>query len=309
MNEIDIARTVSTHAHTPWGWEIPVYLFLGGMAAGVMIASSLLALRAEQPSRVARLLAFFAPVLVSVGMLALFIDLANRENVLRFYAAFRVTSPMSWGAWILVLMYPVSLLFGIALLSGHDAEQVARWAEKVKLRGLFAWARTFSLERLAKLAYLNLAIGIGLGLYTGILLSTLAARPLWNSALLGPLFLVSGLSTGMAFLLLFRVSDGERHVLASWDKWAIVIELSLLAFFLIGLFTSGAAGSEAAGLLAGGRFTAQFWALVVFAGLLVPLALDLVSERTRRPLPVIAPALVLVGGLSLRWILVAAGQA
>ena len=40
----------------------------------------------------------------------------------------------------------------------------------------------------------GLRFGIALGIYTGILLSAMVARPLWNSAILGPLFLFSGLS-------------------------------------------------------------------------------------------------------------------
>ena len=46
---------------------------------------------------------------------------------------------------------------------------------------------------------LSLAAGSALGIYTGILLSSLGARPLWASGILGPLFLVSGLSTAAAF--------------------------------------------------------------------------------------------------------------
>ena len=34
-----------------------------------------------------------------------------------------------------------------------------------------------------------IATGVALGIYTGILLSALGARPLWSSAILGPLFL------------------------------------------------------------------------------------------------------------------------
>ena len=41
MNEITTTR--SNHLIDPifhaWGWEIPVYLFLGGMVAGMMIIS------------------------------------------------------------------------------------------------------------------------------------------------------------------------------------------------------------------------------------------------------------------------------
>ena len=143
---------------------------------------------------------------------------------------------------------------------------------------------------------------------TGILLSTLGARALWSSALLGPLFLVSGISTGAAFLLLFGVSPGERRFATRWDLLAMGREALLLTLFIIGLSTSGASGKEAAHLLLGGPFTAPFWTLVVIAGLAVPCALELSESRLHLRATAAAPALVLLGGLSLRWILVAAGQ-
>jgi protein NrfD len=43
-----------------------------------------------------------------------------------------------------------------------------------------------------------LPLTVILGIYTGILLSAFNARPLWNNAILGPLFFVSGLSTAAA---------------------------------------------------------------------------------------------------------------
>jgi formate-dependent nitrite reductase membrane component NrfD len=59
----------------------------------------------------------------------------------------------------------------------------------------------------------------------------------------------------------------------------------------------------------GGPYTATFWSLVVIAGLLVPLLLETVEALRRLRPTVLASVLVLVGGLSLRWILVVAGQA
>jgi formate-dependent nitrite reductase membrane component NrfD len=50
---------------------------------------------------------------------------------------------------------------------------------------------------------LTVLFGLGLGLYTGILLNTIPARPLWNSSILPFLFLASGLASGCAFLGLF----------------------------------------------------------------------------------------------------------
>lgn len=309
MLEIDSSRhshLVDPHLHA-WGWEVPVYLFLGGLAAGVMVLSSLLLAREGERSKAARWLPFAAPLLVSAGMLALFLDLEHKRFVWRFYLTFRWTSPMSWGAWILLLVYPFSLLVALAGLLDAEGEALAArlgWAG-----GLVRRARAFALARRDPLRWANLAAGVGLGLYTGVLLSALGARALWGSALLGPLFLVSGLSTGAAFLMLFRLADGERRLLGRWDLAAIGVELALILLLLAGLATGDAESRAAAGLLLGGRYTAEFWTLVVGIGLAVPALLAALEHRLQLRLTPVAPALVLLGGLSLRFLLVAAGQA
>jgi protein NrfD len=168
--------------------------------------------------------------------------------------------------------------------------------------------RRWALDRVPALGTAAIAAGVGLGVYTGILLSTLGARALWGSALLGPLFLVSGLSTGAAAMMLFPVSSEERHALARWDLAAMGVEVLLLALVLVGLSTGGADARAAAALLLGGRYTAPFWALVIAAGLAVPALLEVIEFRLHAKPSVVTPALVLIGGLALRWILVSAGQ-
>ena len=260
-----------------WGWEIAVYLFLGGLAAGVMILAG--AAKARE-SRAARLLVFVAPVALSIGMLALFLDLESKLHVFRFYTAFRVTSPMSWGAWILVAIYPVTILYGLAQLGYERAQKHEEWLRRA-----------------------NLVLGVALGAYTGILLGTLSARAAWSSLFLAPLFLASGLSAAAALAMLLPVSDADREVMRRWDIAAIAMEILALAFYLLDL-----RGSDAAALFFGGAYTAVFWSLVVIAGLAVPLFLE-VFEGRRRTHAAVAPALVLLGGFSLRWIFVLAGQA
>jgi formate-dependent nitrite reductase membrane component NrfD len=311
MNEIDVARhssLIDPHLHV-WGWEIPVYLFLGGMAAGIMILGALLGMRRDARSAATRWLAFAPAALLSVGMLALFLDLAHKLHVWRFYLAFRWTSPMSWGAWILVVVYPVSLLLALGDLDERQAAHAEAFLGRFGLASLARVARAFASPRLPALRLTSIGIGVGLGVYTGILLSTLGARALWSSALLGPLFLVSGVSPGAALMMLFPVSEEERHALGRWDLAAIGVELLLIALWLAGLATSGAAARDAAALVLGGPFTAQFWTVVVAAGLLVPALLEALEARLALRFTLAAPALVLAGGFGLRWILVAAGQA
>jgi formate-dependent nitrite reductase membrane component NrfD len=308
MNEIDVARHGS-QLDPVWGWEIPVYLFLGGLAAGVMVLTSLLWRRREDRSPAVRGAALVAPLLVSLGMGALFLDLASKLHVWRFYLAFRWTSPMSWGAWILALVYPVSILAALAGLDAAQAERGVALCRRIGLGSLACAARAVGVAHAPVLRWASIGTGVALGVYTGVLLSTLGARPLWASALLGPLFLVSGVSSAAALLLLLGASEEERHVIGRWDRWAIAVELALLLLFLVGLSTSGAPGKEAASLLLTGPFTAPFWTLVVIGGLATPLLLGTLEARLRLRMALAAPVLVLAGGLALRWILVAAGQA
>jgi len=298
-----------------WGWEIPVYLFLGGLAAGLMILSATLALRRTGPgeaSRWARWVPFLGPVLISVGMLVLMLDLEYKTHVFRFYTVFRPASPMSWGAWILVGIYPATILLGLAELTQAETDWLSGlWPlRRLRLVRALVWVREQAMSYRRGLLWANLVLGIGLGIYTGILLGALGgARPAWGSALLGPLFLVSGFSTGAALMMLLPVSEDEHGRLRRWDMLAVGLELTLLVLFFIGLATAGRSGREAFGLFFGGPYTAGFWALVVVAGLLAPLGIEAIEGARGLKPTALAPVLLLVGGLALRWVLVMAGQA
>ena len=310
MNEITSTR--HNHLIDPamhvWGWEIPLYLFLGGLVAGIMIFTGIRMLRKkEEESSVAlALLPWTAPIAISAGMFFLWLDLEHPFNAWRFYLAFKLTSPMSWGAWILLGIYPVSIL--LAWITTPEPL-------KAPLRGrlaslpLFGKIETWSEGNVRLLGSLNIAMGAALGIYTGVLLGTMAARPLWNSALLGPLFLVSGLSTGAAFMLLFGLTERERVFLGRADMGLIAVELALLSLWIIGLATGGSPSQGALYMILGGPYTAAFWTLVVTLGLLAPLFGEWL-ELKHGAIPGKGTAiLVLLGGFALRWILVFAGQA
>ena len=53
-----------------WTWEVAMYLFLGGLTAGVMILTAVMRLRSGGAglSKWARWLPFAAPIAISVGM-------------------------------------------------------------------------------------------------------------------------------------------------------------------------------------------------------------------------------------------------
>ena len=290
-----------------WHYEVPVYLFLGGLVAGLMVIAGLWMLRdPDGPrSRALQLLPWAAPVLISVGMLFLWLDLENPFNAFRFYFTFELTSPMSWGSWILLGVYPASILLAWASTPADTRDAwLVRLARIPGLGGLDAGVG----GHVPALAGLNVTLGAALGVYTGVLLGTMAARPLWNSAILGPLFLVSGLSTGAAFMMLYRLERREKELLSRVDMGLISVELLLLALWMIGLAAGGAASRAGLHTIMGGPYTAAFWTLVVALGLLTPLIGEWIEHKHSAVPARLTAALVRGGGLALRWIIVYAGQ-
>ncbi len=322
-----------------WGWEIALYLFLGGLVAGLMIFSGVMRLARPGQFKRALFVADLASLpLLGIGMLCLFFDLSNKINVWRFYATFQITSAMSWGAWILLVTMAilalrfVSLiptprpmvflglqLFPVSPVSGEkeseeEAEVVARkpspaasfieWVWK-----LFDKIAQWMHRHNRAFALIGMLLGIGVGFYTGVLLSTIPSRPLWNTAVLAPLFLVSGLASGGAFLCLF-LSEEEHLRLVPFSILACGVELLLLVSFAINLKFGNNAAQRAGSLLFNGTIGWAFWGLVILFGLLVPAVLEQLELMHRR-IPIIParvpPVLKLIGGLALRFVIVYAG--
>lgn len=304
---LELTTTRMNHLVDPsvhvWAWQIPVYLFLGGLVAGMMAISGwfLFRDRHRRADSVAFLLPSLALVLLSLGMGALFLDLEHKPYFWRLYTTFEIASPMSWGAWILLAVYPAlvaALLLRLPGVVRHRVPVLGAWADV-----LARWAPA---ERVV--AGANLALGGALGIYTGILLSSLGARPLWSSALLGPLFLVSGLSSAAALVHMVARARDESEFLARADNRLLLAELVLIVLFLIGLATSTRVHAQAASLLMGGPYTALFWVGVVGLGIVIPLFVQTLAVAHRVRHTPVAPLLVLGGGLLLRFVVVYAGQ-
>jgi formate-dependent nitrite reductase membrane component NrfD len=322
---------------TVWSWEIPLYLFVGGIVAGLMILGGIAMLRMARGENTRNYFSLHAPLaafmLLNLGMGALFLDLAHKLYVWAVYLTFQPTSPMSWGSWVLIIVYP--LLLASAL---------------IRLPEAWPWlARTFPVVRrgseallarpgwVSLLAWLNIALGVALGIYTGILLSTMVARPLWNVSILGPLFLVSGLSAGAALLHLMSAvlpsrrpapqgliggalgalvqplgaqppEKGTADSLIRADVGLLAVELLMLGLLLIGLVTATASHAAAFDLLMSGRFAVAFWGVLIVAGILLPLLLQGLELGHRIPHTIVPALLVLAGGYTLRWLMVNAGQ-
>ena len=286
-----------------WSWQIPVYLFLGGLVAGIMIISGYFVLQGQYRKNVFS--CFYLPhvslVLLSGGMGALFLDLEHKLYIWRLFTTFQITSPMSWGSWILLTIYPALWLNTLIRIPEHLQGRIPVF-DRLS-------ARINEHPTLIKnIGILNMLLGTLLGMYTGVLLSSFGARPLWNSAMLWMLFLVSGLSAAAAFVHLITTDDYERELLARSDNAFLTLELFVFGGFITGLLTSSRVHIEAARLLLDGPYAPVFWVVVIGLGILLPLAIQLLAVNHKVKHTAVAPLLVLVGGLTLRFVIVFAGQ-
>jgi formate-dependent nitrite reductase membrane component NrfD len=288
-----------------WEWHIALYLFIGGLVAGVMVIGAILRLRkADGYDRGLRIVEMASLPLIAVGLLLLFLDLGNGWNSWRFYTTFQPTSAMSWGSWILLF---VGIVLAIRV-ARHIAD--AGWRPKGRLAGVARMIeRIGALARARWMDVVFAVLGLGLGVYTGVLLSTIPARPLWNSPVLPVLFLVSGIAVGGAFLCLFLEEEPHLRLVP------VVIALCATELAAIGglvwwLSAGSEATADAAGLLTGGGYALALWGGVVVFGLLIPVSIE-VAEWMRRSVPAvlsrIAPYLKLGGGVVLRFVIVYAG--
>jgi formate-dependent nitrite reductase membrane component NrfD len=304
---LEITTTRHNHLIDPilhaWSWEIPIYLFLGGLVAGMMLISGYFLFKGRQSED--NCSCFYLPiisvVLLSLGMFALFLDLEHKLFVWRLYTTFQITSPMSWGAWILIFVYP-------ALIANILIKPPKFLLDKFpKLNGIkdklisHKWA-------VKNIGVANMLLGGMVGMYTGILLSSLGARPLWSTSVLWLLFLVSGLSGAAAFVHLIAKNVYERELLAKSDNAFLIIELFVIAMMIIGLVTSSKSHMAAAQLLLSGSFAAVFWIFVIALGIVIPLYIQLLAVNHKIQHTPIAPIMVILGGLILRFVIVAAGQ-
>lgn len=277
----------------PWGWIIVIYLFLGGLAAGLFLVGAVADFvfgvgEAFRPGL------YLSPVLVGVGSLLLVFDLGRPERMWRVFV--NPSAIMTVGAWVLLIFMAVGALYASCWLP------FLPWSGNPLLRH--------------SLAVVGGVLAVATAIYTGVLLGGVKAYPFWNSPALPVLFLVSSVSTGLAahglLLPLAGTHDvaGLESVLGRVDAGVLLLELIVLVIYAFMMYGTTFASSTihqsvAASPVIRGKLAAPFWGGVIGVGIVLPLVLYLLGSGG--PLVWLAEACVLVGGLLLRYVVVYAG--
>ena len=295
-----------------WGWQIATYLFVGGLVAGIMVfaAVAVLSRREDAAPFTAKRLPLIGLGLLMVGIIMVSLDVERKMMAWRFFTTFEVKSALSWGSWVLFLGFFVIALQALAYLR-EGYPPLARLLEKIPYIGrpLIAWVIDLSYAWRRPVAFVAFLFGVTLGVYTGILLSNFNARPFWHTAVLGPLFLTSGLSTAAALVILLARESGERHLFTRIDFGLVILELGLIGVLFFNMLNGTAIQHQAIQHLLGGDYTTLFWIGFIGFGLVVPLLFELFSMRWRiAVVAVVTPLLILGGGYLLRHIMLHVGQ-
>lgn len=286
-----------------WHWQIPIYLFLGGLAAGILFLAGVYTILGKEKEMQATVkwAPFIVPFALIFGLFMLFLDLKHKLYFWQLYTTIRLESPMGWGAWVLMIITPISLLWSATYIK----EVFPKWDWKFDFLNKF---ETWAIKNRKLIAWPMVIYAVILGIYTGILLSAFNARPLWNTALLGPLFLVSGMSTGAATIMLISKSHAEKVIIGRLDLLFIVIELFFITHMIMGSLAGSQVQIDAISIFLGGQFTVSFWVFVVILGLVFPAILETMELFGFRIPTIIPVLLILLGGLMFRFIMVEAGQ-
>jgi formate-dependent nitrite reductase membrane component NrfD len=289
-----------------WGWWIILYFYFGGIAAGAYFIGTLIDLVGHERDRpIAKLAYYIAAPLVAICGLLLVIDLSRPERFWHmiiqsntWLPMFKYWSPMSVGAWALLFFG----MFASASFVGALSED-----GRFGLRRFSGLARNLHQGLVGAIfQVLGCLFGFFIASYTGALLAA-SNQPFWSdSPLLGALFLASAGSTGIAALLL--IMSMNRGVprdsvvnLERTDRWVMLLELVLLIAFVVSL------GNLAPAFI-GSIYGILLLVVTLLLGVIVPLALSWRAPALGSRNTMVAAALVLIGGLVLRYAIVMAGQ-
>ena len=255
-----------------WTWEIPTYLFTGGLAGASAVLSS--AARVSGNEKLARTALYVGAAADLVSPVLLISDLGRPERFHHMLRVVKVTSPMNIGSWVL-------------LVSGGASTTAAALQLLGRLRPL----------RMAASAVSTLA-GPPLATYTGVLVAD-TAIPVWHDARreLPWIFGASAAASAGAAAAIFahpRDAGPARRLAVA----GVLAEGALMQAMELRLGTVGEVYHQGEA----GKFSRAAKGLALAGAALLG-----TKGRKSRAAAVVGGALVCAGELCLRWAVYRAG--
>lgn len=297
---------------------IAVYLFLGGTAAGAFALAAFLDVAKgikehrhsnyaktflppqsviSEPTyqRMRRIVYGVGLVVVVTGELCLVADL-GRPEAFFFLFLYPTGSLVTVGAFALTL-----LTVFLALALANAVFVLPKWVRVV----------AFAVKAL------GIPVAIVVMVYTGLLLQSVIAVSVWQSAWLPVLFAASAFSCGGAVAVLAACTCEDVRAKRIMARLFVRVDIAFILLEAVSIVALVLCVKDAAPLavtqLLEGDLSLTFWAGFVACGLVLPFVAEAISLVINRKIPAPAAAgiaiLVLAGGLCLRIAIVACGAA
>jgi formate-dependent nitrite reductase membrane component NrfD len=253
--------------------------FLGGISGGLYLAASYF------DSLLGQFIAWLLALLMGVSYMI------HLSKPLRFWRMF-MKPGTSWIArgFIFIMLF-IGFTFIQLILSQWASEATAAITVFTVLAGIFAFAQS---------------------IYTGFAVSYVSAIKIWNSAILPILFVVCGITGGLAILLAIMMSGDHAQLIALEN----VIRVMLIAFaIIVGVYLwnttySGGTARDSVARLVRGSLAPLFWIGVFLFGILIPIVISittLYATEVSAGLLITAVISEIIGGLALRFAILKAG--
>lgn len=270
--------------HMPWSGSYAIYFFVIGISAALFFFSALSWYRAEFQS-IRRQSFIISFVLMAAGGLLLIGDLTQPLRFLNIMNPFylNLASPLAWGGLNLISFGAVAVLYYLSLNKNDEAKS-------------------------RKLAVVGALLGFCLPIYTGFDLTVHQNRPVWNTPLMPVLFVALSLLSGAAVATFIAKEEKLLVMLRRFMLWSAGAVVAMLVS-LLGTTAYGGSGAELTFMfLTSGMLGVIFVGLGLLVGTVAPIALLLTANGKQHGNMMAAGALLLVGGIALRYSILISGQ-
>lgn len=268
----------------PWSGAYSIYFFVIGISSAMFFFSALSWYRAEFQS-IRRQSFNISFVLLALGGLLLIGDLAQPLRFINTMnpAYLNFESPLAWGSLNLMSFGLVSVLYFMKMKKNDEAAS-------------------------RKLAVVGALLALGLPIYTGFDLTVHQNRPVWNTPLMPVLFVALSLLSGAALASFFASGEKLLEMLRRFMLWSAGAVAAMLVS-LLGTTAYGGSGAELTFMfLTTGTLGVVFIGIGILVGTVAPIAVLLTAQGRQQGGMMVAGALLLVGGMALRYSILIGGQ-
>ena len=146
----------------------------------------------------------------------------------------------------------------------------------------------------------------GVAIYSGFVVGYVSAIKLWNSAIVPILFIIAGVTGGLAILLAIRL-DNAAAVMEIMRVVLIAYAVFMAIYIWIATY-GGEAARDSVVRIIRGSIAPVFWIGVVLLGIVAPIVILFTASAGASAALIITVICVIIGGVALRYVILKAGM-